>query len=113
MDRLVFVYMDYPSGAVLVGRLWSRVRKGRESATFEYDSGWLSRSDRFALEPALKLASGPFHAATDKTQFGSIGDSSPDRWGRALMRRGERRAAERAGRLTPATLGNRLFDDGR
>ena len=98
MDRQVFVYMDYPSGTVLVGRLWSRVRKGRESATFEYDSGWLSRPDRFALEPALKLASGPFHAGADKTQFGSIGDSSPDRWGRALMRRAERRAAEQAGR---------------
>jgi serine/threonine-protein kinase HipA len=42
MDREILVYMDYPAGAALVGRLWSRVRKGRETATFEYDSGWLA-----------------------------------------------------------------------
>ena len=43
MDREAVVYMDYPSGPVLVGRLWSRIRKGRESASFEYDAGWLAR----------------------------------------------------------------------
>jgi hypothetical protein len=35
--------------------------------------------------------------------FGAIGDSAPDRWGRALMRRKERRRAEREKR-TPRTL---------
>jgi serine/threonine-protein kinase HipA len=35
--------------------------------------------------------------------FGAIGDSAPDRWGRALMRRAERRRAERAG-IAPRTL---------
>jgi serine/threonine-protein kinase HipA len=29
--------------------------------------------------------------------FGAIGDSAPDRWGRTLMRRMERRRAEREG----------------
>ena len=37
----------------LVGRLWARTRKGRESATFEYDAAWLDHRARFALEPAL------------------------------------------------------------
>jgi serine/threonine-protein kinase HipA len=97
------VYIDQPEVPVLVGRLSSRVKKGRESVTFEYDPGWLGRPDRFALEPALSLAPGPFHAGTDRVQFGSIGDSAPDRWGRALMRRAERRAAEREGRA-PRTL---------
>jgi len=87
------VYIDQPGLPALVGRLSSRVKKGRESVTFEYDPGWLERPDRFALEPALALAPGPFHAGTDRVQFGSIGDSAPDRWGRALMRRAERRAA--------------------
>jgi len=32
--------------------------------------------------------------------FGAIGDSAPDRWGRALMRRMERELAERDGRPT-------------
>jgi serine/threonine-protein kinase HipA len=102
MDRLVYVYIERPEGPVPVGRLWSRVRKGRESATFEYDRGWLRRGDRFALEPALTLTAGPFPSA-EKCLFGAIGDSAPDRWGRALMRRAERRRAERE-RTNPRTL---------
>jgi serine/threonine-protein kinase HipA len=103
MDREACVYLDFPSGPVLVGRLWSRVRKGRESATFEYDRGWLARADRFTLEPALILAPGPYHTGGDRPMFGAIGDSAPDRWGRVLMRRAERKAAERENRA-PRTL---------
>lgn len=103
MEHEAFVYMDFADGPVMVGRLWSRIRKGRESATFEYDPGWLARSDRFALEPALILAPGPYHTGTDRPMFGAIGDSAPDRWGRVLMRRAERKAAEREKR-TPRTL---------
>jgi serine/threonine-protein kinase HipA len=103
MDRDVSVYVDLNGVPRLAGRLWARVRKGRESATFEYDAGWLKHSERFALEPALELGPGPFHTAADTPLFGAIGDSAPDRWGRALMRRMERRRAEREGR-TPRTL---------
>src|SRR5947199_30683 len=85
------------------GRLWARMRKDRESATFEYDKSWLAHSERFSLEPALKLGPGPFHTPSDKPLFGAIGDSAPDRWGRVLMRRAERRRAERAGQA-PRTL---------
>jgi serine/threonine-protein kinase HipA len=88
---------------VLVGRLWSRIRKGRESASFEYDAGWLARADRFALEPSLMLAPGPYHTGADRPMFGAIGDSVPDRWGRMLMRRAERKAAQRENRA-PRTL---------
>lgn len=103
MDREALVYMDFPEKPALVGRLRSRVRSQRETATFEYDPTWLKRGDRFALEPALILAAGPYHMGMDRPMFGAIGDSSPDRWGRALMRRAERRAAEREGRQ-PRTL---------
>jgi serine/threonine-protein kinase HipA len=103
MEREIYVYMDHGTGAALVGRLWSRIRKGRETATFEYDATWLARPDRFALEPALILAPGPYHSGTDRPMFGAIGDSAPDRWGRMLMRRAERKAAEREKRA-PHTL---------
>jgi serine/threonine-protein kinase HipA len=103
MEREAFVYMDYPNGPALVGRLWSRIRNGRETATFEYDRGWLARPDRFALEPALMLAPGPYHTGADRPLFGAIGDSAPDRWGRALMRRAERRRAEHE-KQAPRTL---------
>ncbi len=103
MEKEVIVYVDLQGTPVLVGRLWTRTRKDRESATFEYDNRWLAHPERFSLEPALKLGPGPFHTHSDKPLFGAIGDSAPDRWGRVLMGRAERRRAERAGE-TPGTL---------
>ena len=103
METEVLVYVDIAGTPHLAGRLWARVRKSRESATFEYDPGWLEYADRFSLEPALTLGPGPFHTPSGRPLFGTIGDSAPDRWGRVLMRRAERRRAERAGE-TPRTL---------
>ncbi|HTX35446.1 MAG TPA: type II toxin-antitoxin system HipA family toxin [Bryobacteraceae bacterium] len=103
MDRQILVYVDLHGTPYLVGRLWARVRKERESATFEYDRSWLAHPERFSLEPALKLGPGPFHTASGKPLFGAIGDSAPDRWGRVLMRRAERRRAESQGQA-PRTV---------
>jgi serine/threonine-protein kinase HipA len=103
MDKTVVVYVDLQSTAHLVGRLWARMRKDKESATFEYDKSWLTYPNRFSLEPALTLGPGPFHTTADRRLFGAIGDSAPDRWGRVLMRRAERRRAEREGE-SPRTL---------
>ncbi len=103
MDREAFVYMDLDGKPHLVGRLWARVRKNKESASFEYDKTWLENPVRFSLEPALQVGPGAFHTPADTPMFGAIGDSAPDRWGRTLMRRAERRRAERAG-TEPRTL---------
>ena len=103
MEREIFVYADLKASPHLMGRLWTRTRKDRESATFEYDKEWLSHAQRYSLEPALRLGPGPFHASADKPLFCAIGDSAPDRWGRVLMRRAERRRAERE-RTTPRAL---------
>src|SRR5271154_1706832 len=103
MEKDILVYVDLRGTPQLVGRLWARTRKDRDSATFEYDSNWLSHPDRFPLEPALKLGPGPFHTPSDKSLFGAIGDSAPDRWGRTLMRRAERRRANQQ-KQTPRTL---------
>lgn len=99
----VLVHVDLRGRPCLAGRLWGRVRGGRESATFEYDKSWLESNERFALDPALHLDPEPFHTASDRPMFGAIGDSAPDRWGRILMRRAERRRAEGAGE-TPRAL---------
>lgn len=103
MEKDVLVYVDLQGAPHLVGRLWARARGNKDSATFEYDKAWLANPDHFSLEPALKLGPGPFHTTSDKPLFGAIGDSAPDRWGRVLMRRAERRRAEVAG-ATPRTL---------
>jgi serine/threonine-protein kinase HipA len=103
MERQVFVCVDLDCVPHLAGRLWGRVRNNKEGATFEYDPTWLNHPKRFSLEPALKLGPGPFHTVADAPMFGAIGDSAPDRWGRALMRRMERRRAEHEGQA-PRTL---------
>jgi serine/threonine-protein kinase HipA len=103
MEKAVFVYVDLAGVPHLVGRLWARVRKNKEGASFEYNKAWLDHPNRFSLEPALKLGPGPFHTGADTPMFGAIGDSAPDRWGRALMRRMERRRAEHEGQA-PRTL---------
>jgi serine/threonine-protein kinase HipA len=97
VDRESLVYVDLDGKPHLVGRLWAHVRKNKESASFEYDDKWLENPMRFSLEPALQVGPGAFHTPADTPMFGAIGDSAPNRWGRALMRRAERRRAERAG----------------
>ncbi len=77
MDEQVLVYVDLQGTPHLVGRLWARMRKDRESATFEYDPSWLAHPERFSLEPALKLGRS-FHTPSGKPLFGAIGDSAPD-----------------------------------
>lgn len=81
-----------------VGLARSNRVRGKETILFEYDDAWLNDSDRFSLEPALAMTRGAFAPPSGLTVFGSIGDSAPDTWGRRLMQRAERRAAEREGR---------------
>jgi serine/threonine-protein kinase HipA len=102
MEQAILVYLDLEGIPIKVGELWARYRNGRESMSFEYDRGWLNHPNRFSLDPALKLVTGPFHTSSDKPLFGSIDDSAPDRWGRSLMRRAERKNAEREKRMPRA-----------
>ena len=41
METEVYVYVDIAGTLHLTGRLWAHVRKGRQSATFEYHPGWM------------------------------------------------------------------------
>lgn len=57
--------------------------------SFSYDEDWLNRKDSFYLDPNLQLFSGPQYPEAGKPNFGIFLDSSPDRWGKLLMRRRE------------------------
>jgi serine/threonine-protein kinase HipA len=103
MEEKTCVYVDLGGTSVPVGTLWSRARKGQESASFEYQKSWLENPKRFSLEPALILGPGPYHTEEGKALFGALGDSAPDRWGRVLMRRAESRQAKLERRV-PRTL---------
>lgn len=103
MTREIDIHADLDGQTHLVGRLWSRLNKGRESASFAYDPAWLKSSLRFPLEPALTLDPGTHHTSQGRSLFGALGDSAPERWGRMLMKRMERTLA-RHERRTPRAL---------
>ena len=101
MDRELEVHIDWQGETLRLGRLWTRARGARETASFEYDRGWIERRDAFALDPQLPLTGGQFHR--DGGLFNAFTDPAPDRWGRNLLSRRERRQARAEGRA-PRTL---------
>jgi serine/threonine-protein kinase HipA len=103
MESRVFVHIDLDGKTHLVGTLWARANRGRESASFEYHKSWLENPASFALEPALTKATGPQHTMPGRFIFGAFGDSAPDRWGRRLIQRDEQRRA-RAQKREPRGL---------
>jgi serine/threonine-protein kinase HipA len=94
----VEVHIDRDGETRRVGLLRRNRARRTETVTFEYDDIWLAHADRFSIEPALALTRGVFAPPRGQSIFGAITDSAPDTWGRRLMRRAERRQAERDGR---------------
>jgi serine/threonine-protein kinase HipA len=92
------VHIDLDGRTRPIGIARSNRVRGAETILFEYDGAWLEDAGHFSLEPALALTRGTFAPPAGLATFGSIGDSAPDTWGRRLMRRAERRAAERESR---------------
>lgn len=72
-----------------MGKLYSSRLKGRELFSFEYDKQWLKHQAVQILDPGLQLYSGLHYLNEEQSNFGIFLDSSPDRWGRILMRRRE------------------------
>lgn len=73
----------------LMGILHSDRLKGKEIFSFEYDKDWLKNGPAQLLDPSLQLYSGLHYLNEEQDNFGIFLDSSPDRWGRILMRRRE------------------------
>ena len=103
-DQSVEVHLDLHGVATHVGHLYARSTRGREGASFVYTAEWRRHPERFALEPGLSLSAAPHHTPAGRRLFGALGDSAPDRWGRNLINRAERRRA-RAEKRAVRTLG--------
>lgn len=90
--RSVFVYADWeglPEEKMLMGQLQSELLRGKEVFSFVYSKEWLSSNFAQILDPDLVFSEGLQYLSDDKTNFGLFLDSSPDRWGRVLLRRRE------------------------
>src|SRR3970282_2174105 len=74
-----------------MGILYSEVSRGNEIFSFEYDEEWLKSENAQVIDPDLNLYTGRqyLYSEREKPNFGLFLDSSPDRWGRLLMRRRE------------------------
>ncbi len=99
----VDVYVQLSGADVRAGQLVSHYGRGAESATFLYDAAYLANPRAYDLEPALPRVSGAQHTAVGTAMFHSFADSSPDRWGKVLISKAERRRAKEVG-STPRTL---------
>jgi len=87
------VHVDWQGEPHLAGILHAHVEGEREWAEFEPDPRWLARAEAAAFAPMLGVFPGRQNSGASMPLFGAIGDSAPDRWGRTLMRRYERRRA--------------------
>lgn len=101
-DPAAFVLVELAGSVRTVGRLWIRAGKNKESASFEFDPGWIADPVHHALGPAMPASTGTFHSGEGRGMFGALGDSAPDRWGRRLIARNEARRAREAGQTPRA-----------
>jgi len=88
----ILVYADWiglNETPILFGKLYSEVVRGTEMFSFEYSDKWLKSKFAQVIDPDLKLYSGLQYLDENKNNFGIFLDSSPDRWGRVLMKRRE------------------------
>lgn len=89
--RKIIVYADWETltKPVIMGYLTVILVRGKEVFSFEYDKEWLQAGNNCELDPDLGLYAGNQFVREDKNNFGIFMDSSPDRWGRVLMKRRE------------------------
>ncbi|ADV47752.1 HipA domain protein [Cellulophaga algicola DSM 14237] len=91
MKRTIYVYADWLEfdSPVLIGELYSETLRGKEVFSFTYHKDWLQSDYAYQLDPDLGLFEGIQYLSDEKSNFGLFLDSSPDRWGRVLMKRRE------------------------
>lgn len=90
--KKILVYADWKgcNKPILMGFLYAELLRGKEIFSFEYDHKWLQSKHALLIDPELQLYPGIHYLKDDKKyNFGLFLDSSPDRWGRLLMRRRE------------------------
>ena len=92
VQRKIYVYADWQGidDPMLMGVLYSILLRGKEIFSFEYDNDWIQSDQAQLIDPDLQLFKGAQYLNDpNKSNFGIFLDSSPDRWGRILMRRRE------------------------
>lgn len=87
-----------------MGVLSAVLTRGKEVFSFEYAEDWIRSGRAQDIDPNLRLYAGPHYLSDEKPNFGLFMDSSPDRWGRVLMKRREAIIARKEKRKTRVLL---------
>ena len=106
-EKIIHVYADWQglNTVMPLGKLFAQRLHGKEIFYFEYNQAWLRSEYALYLDPHLGLYQGKQYLPEEKQNFGIFLDSSPDRWGKLLMRRKEAALARKEGRKE-----NTLYD---
>ncbi len=88
-EILVYAHWQGMANPVLMGILHSTISRGSEIFSFEYTKEWMDSGRSQHLDPDLQFYSGQQYTKEGKKNFGIFLNSSPDRWGRVLMKRRE------------------------
>jgi|GEM_PF-5174 len=87
-----------------VGTLWFESAGGREHSSFQYAETWLQHPRRFAIAPMLPLDTDRRFFRVQGDQGSSLplpmADTTPDSWGRGIIRKDARLGKTRTGLLT-------------
>jgi serine/threonine-protein kinase HipA len=100
-ETKMWVYADWEflEDIQLIGFLTSQRMRGKEIFSFEYAESWVNNQNPILfLDPNLGFYKGKQYVPEVNNNFGIFLDSSPDRWGRLLMRRREAWQAKQEGR---------------
>lgn len=91
MSKMIYVYENNSAGMdVLVGYVYVEEVNGKEVFAFEYADDWLTgHIGNVSFDPDINMYAGRQYLDNNKTIFGMLADSCPDRWGRMLMQRRE------------------------
>ena len=119
MSRDIYVYIDNKknSAPIFIGTLKQDILRGKEIFSFIGEQAWLKHSEYAMLDPDLGQYEGPQYLKDSKRNFGLFLDTSPDRWGRMLIKRREiiraRNEKRKPANLTEADFLIGVYDENR
>ncbi len=87
----IYVYASWQQigEPLLMGKLYAETTRGNEVFSFEYNTDWFTGQYSLDIDPELDLVEAPQYLQSNKELFGVFTDSSPDNWGKLLIRRRE------------------------
>jgi serine/threonine-protein kinase HipA len=103
-EILVYAHWLGIKEPMLMGTLYSNPLRGKEIFSFEYAREWLNTEYVQVIDPDLNFFKGQQYLNDEESNFGIFLDSSPDRWGRILMRRLEAAIARKQQRSEKTLL---------